>query len=53
LGTTAAAHLAPWADRIDLDGHFYVTNDDYEGIAYDGEGRLVMPRRPGIGAVLR
>lgn len=53
LGTTAAAHLAPWADRIDLDGHFYVANDDYEGIAYDGEGRLVMPRRPGIGAVPR
>jgi L-alanine-DL-glutamate epimerase-like enolase superfamily enzyme len=51
LGTTAAAHLAPWADRIDLDGHFYVANDDYEGITYDGEGRLVMPPRPGIGAV--
>lgn len=53
LGTTAAAHLAPWADWIDLDGHFYVANDDFEGIAYDGEGRLVMPRRPGIGAVPR
>lgn len=53
LGTTAAAHLAPWADWIDLDGHFYVANDDYEGIAYDGEGRLLMPRRPGIGAVPR
>jgi L-alanine-DL-glutamate epimerase-like enolase superfamily enzyme len=53
LGTTAAAHLAPWADRIDLDGHFYVANDDYEGIVYDREGRLVMPRRPGIGAVPR
>jgi len=53
LGTTAAAHLAPWADWIDLDGHFYVANDDFEGIDYDAEGRLLMPRRPGIGAVPR
>ncbi|WP_395738674.1 enolase C-terminal domain-like protein [Prosthecobacter sp.] len=53
LGTTAAAHLAPWADWIDLDGHFYVANDDYIGIDYDGDGQLIMPARPGIGAVLR
>lgn len=51
LGTTAAAHLAPWADWIDLDGHFYVANDDFTGIAYDETGRLLMPDRPGIGAV--
>jgi L-alanine-DL-glutamate epimerase-like enolase superfamily enzyme len=43
LGTTAAAHLAPWADWIDLDGHFYVANDDFDGIAYDADGRLLMP----------
>lgn len=53
LGTTAAAHLAPWADWIDLDGHFYVANDDYAGITYDEEGNLRMPERPGIGAVPR
>jgi L-alanine-DL-glutamate epimerase-like enolase superfamily enzyme len=53
LGTTAAAHLAPWADWIDLDGHFYVANDDYIGITYDDEGNLLMPDRPGIGAILR
>ncbi|WP_395748771.1 enolase C-terminal domain-like protein [Prosthecobacter sp.] len=53
LGTTAAAHLAPWADWIDLDGHFYVANDDYNGIDYDSQGNLIMPARPGIGAVLR
>jgi L-alanine-DL-glutamate epimerase-like enolase superfamily enzyme len=51
LGTTAAAHLAPWADWIDLDGHFYVANDDFTGIEYDENGSLVMPERPGIGAV--
>lgn len=51
LGTTAAAHLAPWADWIDLDGHFYVANDDFTGIEYDAQGTLMMPDRPGIGAV--
>lgn len=51
IGTTAAAHLAPLADWIDLDGHLYVANDDYEGIQYDKHGRLVMPTVPGIGAI--
>lgn len=53
LGTTAAAHLAPWVDWIDLDGHFYVENDDFSGITYDSHGNLVMPNRPGIGAIPR
>lgn len=53
IGTTAAAHLAPLADWIDLDGHLYVANDDYEGIRYDAQGRLVMPDRPGIGVAER
>lgn len=53
LGTTAAAHLAPWADRIDLDGHFFLARDDYAGITYDETGSLVMPGRPGIGALPR
>lgn len=51
LGITAAAHLAPWADWIDLDGHFYVANDDFSGLDYDAQGHLLMPDRPGIGAV--
>lgn len=50
LGTTAAAHLAPWADWIDLDGHLYLADDDFTGITYDEKGHLVMPDRPGIGA---
>lgn len=53
LGTTSAAHLAPWVDWIDLDGHFYVANDDFTGIEYDDQGSLVMPDRPGIGAIPR
>lgn len=53
LGTTAAAHLAPWADWIDLDGHLSLTNDDFVGITYDARGNLILPRRAGIGAVPR
>lgn len=49
IGTTAAAHLAPLADWIDLDGHLYVANDDYDGIRHDEHGILVMPDAPGIG----
>jgi len=50
LGTTAAAHLAPWADYVDLDGHLYLSDDDYLGITFDDEGRVVMPQACGIGA---
>lgn len=53
IGVTAAAHLAPLADWIDLDGHLYVTNDDYEGIMYDDHGTLLLPERPGIGVKRR
>ncbi len=53
LGTTAAAHLAPWADWIDLDGHLHISNDDYAGIEYADDGSLVMPNRAGIGAAPR
>lgn len=53
LGLTAAAHLAPWATWIDLDGHFFVANDDYAGLTYDAAGALVMPAGYGIGAVRR
>ncbi len=49
VGVTAAAHLASLADWIDLDGHLYVANDDYEGIAYDAMGDMIMPARAGIG----
>jgi L-alanine-DL-glutamate epimerase-like enolase superfamily enzyme len=52
LGTTAAAHLAPWADWIDLDGHLHIANDDFSGLQVSSTGDLEMPPRSGIGAVL-
>lgn len=50
LGVTSAAHLAPWADYVDLDGHLYLADDDYTGLTFDAEGRLRMPQEKGIGA---
>jgi len=49
IGITAAAHLAPWADFADLDGHLYLSDDDYTGIRFNEEGCLIMPELPGIG----
>lgn len=49
IGVTAAAHLAPWADYVDLDGHLYLADDDYVGVTFDAAGRLVMPSGGGIG----
>jgi L-Ala-D/L-Glu epimerase len=50
IGITAAAHLAPWANLTDLDGHLYLTEDDFEGVTFDARGRIEMPERDGIGA---
>ena len=49
IGITAAAHLAPWADYADLDGHLYLAEDDYQGVTFDPNGFLIMPDAPGLG----
>ncbi len=53
IGVTAAAQLASLADWIDLDGHLYLSDDDHEGLAYDGTGHLLQPDRPGLGVISR
>jgi L-alanine-DL-glutamate epimerase-like enolase superfamily enzyme len=50
IGVTAAAHLAGACDWVDLDGHLYLAQDDFEGVFFNKEGLLEMPLRPGIGA---
>lgn len=50
LGTTSAAHLASWADWIDLDGHLHISNDDFTGLQFTSDGQLMLPDLPGIGA---
>ncbi len=48
VGVTAAAHLAPLCDYVDLDGPLLITNDPYVGLRYDG-ARILLPDAPGLG----
>ena len=48
LGISAAAHLAPLADYVDLDGHLLLTDDPFEGLECR-DGRLVVPSGIGLG----
>ena len=50
LAVTAAAHLAPLADYLDLDGAELLADDPCDGVAFN-HGRLQLPTRPGIGAI--
>lgn len=51
IGVTAAAHLAPLADLVDLDGHLYVANDDYNGVKFGDAGEVILPSGTGLGVV--
>ncbi len=48
LGITAAAHLAPMVDMLDLDGSLLVDDDPFTGVRIS-EGRLTLPADPGLG----
>jgi len=50
IGVTAAAHLAPLCDFIDLDGPLLISNDPYQGVQYQG-ANLTLPDRPGLGVI--
>ncbi len=52
LGCTAMAHLAGQAEIVDLDGPWLIKNDPFEGMDMRN-GKLIMPDRPGIGAVIK
>jgi L-alanine-DL-glutamate epimerase-like enolase superfamily enzyme len=52
VAVTAAAHLAPLCQHVDLDGPLLIDNDPFEGVLHR-EGRLVLPDRPGLGIVAR
>lgn len=53
LGATAMAHLMGLADWCDLDAPMLIANDPFDGIQYADGARIIVPDRPGIGAVLR
>ena len=48
---SAAAHLSPAADWADLDGNLLIANDPFDGAGVSETGKLLLPDRPGIGAV--
>lgn len=52
VGVTAAAHLAPLCNYLDLDGPLLVANDPFTGVQYDG-ATLTLPSGPGLGVTPR
>lgn len=53
LAMTAAAHLAGFADNLDLDGQLLVTNDPFVGMSCDSAGVLRLSDAPGFGVSVR
>lgn len=45
---TGAAHLAPMADWVDLDGNLFLARDPFVGVTH-ALGKLTLPDRPGLG----
>ena len=52
LANTAAAHLSPLADYLDLDSHLNLTDDPFSG-AIMQQGRLQLNNKPGLGVECR
>jgi L-Ala-D/L-Glu epimerase len=52
IAITAAAHLAPLVDIVDLDGAALLSNDPFKGASIDG-GQLTLPTGPGLGVTRR
>ena len=50
LALSAAAQLAPLVDYLDLDGHWLVKDDPFEGAPRD-RGEIRLSERPGLGVV--
>ena len=48
VGITASAHLAPLADRADLDGALLLEHDPFRGAVIDA-GVITLPDGPGLG----
>jgi len=52
VAVTAAAHIAPLADFLDLDATLNLSPDPFDGVRIDGE-HIRLPDRPGIGVTRR
>ena len=47
-GIAAAAQLAPLADWVDLDGHFLLADDPFEGLGFE-DGAVQLSEQNGLG----
>lgn len=52
LGITAAAHLTPLLDYVDLDGAALLKHDPFQGASIEG-GKVTLPTLPGLGVTKR
>jgi L-alanine-DL-glutamate epimerase-like enolase superfamily enzyme len=52
LGLTAAAHLAPMFDYLDLDAMLYLADDPFSGVTFS-KGYLTLPSGAGLGVTRR
>lgn len=50
VAMTAAAHLGPLADWLDLDGPMHLKDDPFDGLAFN-QGIITLPDRPGLGVL--
>jgi L-alanine-DL-glutamate epimerase-like enolase superfamily enzyme len=48
VGVSAAAHIAPLCDHLDLDGPLLIANDSFSGLHYEG-ANLSIPHGAGLG----
>lgn len=48
IGISAAAHIAPLVDYLDLDGAMLLAEDPFEGAFYK-DGQMLINDRPGLG----
>ena len=49
VSITAAAHLTPLVDFVDLDSPLLFADDPYRGVKILPGGQMVLPRKPGLG----
>jgi L-alanine-DL-glutamate epimerase-like enolase superfamily enzyme len=52
LLATAAAHVAPLVDWVDVDAPLLLAEDPFVGLTYNG-GKMILPDGPGLGVVER
>jgi L-Ala-D/L-Glu epimerase len=52
VAVTAAAHIAPLCQKLDLDGPLLIEDDPYAGVGYAG-AELRLPPGPGLGLMRR